>query len=144
MTARSPSQIGQANRRTGKNWQLACASWLRANGWPNAAYEIRNGSSDIIGTGDMAVECTVTTWDKIWIKLDQSQRDGRNRGLLDWCTWKKRTGKTDPGEGAVLVQARKFWSLMAELDAYRRREMDAALEFDRGFRLGRQERGEAS
>jgi hypothetical protein len=155
-TKRTPAQIGRSNRAKGKDWQLACSDWLRNHGYPYAAYEIRNGKSDVIGTGDIALECADVGWDQIWIKLGQAARDGTARGLSDSCVWKKRNrmvdpdtgkvipGSTDPGEGAVLMAGRVFWPLMAELEARRQQEADALHEFDRGFRLGREERGETS
>jgi len=133
---RTPQQIGSANRRAGKAWQLACANWLRGHGFPHAEYIVRNGSSDISGTWDIAVEATVTTWDKIWIKLDQAARDGRNRGLDIWCVWRKRTGATDPGEGAIVMPARLFWPLMADLDAYQRAEMEFVDTWEKAFAAG--------
>ena len=140
MSERTPQQIGRANRRAGKDAQLAGAAKARTLGYPNAAYEVRNGSSDIIGTGDLAIEVTTTGWDKIWIKLDQAARDAKRRGLDAYCVWKKRNGKTDMGEGAIIIPAKLFLPMMADLDAYRRTEMDAQLQFERGYRLGREAR----
>jgi hypothetical protein len=133
---RTPQQVGRLNRRAGKAWQMACAQWLRDHHYPNAAYEIRDGSSDIIGTGDMAVECTKTGWDQIWAKLRQAERDGTARGLDLSCVWKKRNGATSAGEGVVLMRAEKFWGLMADLDAYQRTEMDFADTWDKAFAAG--------
>jgi hypothetical protein len=135
-STRTPQQIGASNRRAGKAWQLACAATLRALGYPSAAYEIRNGASDIIGTGDVGVECTVTTWDKIWIKLDQAGRDAARRGLDTYCVWKKRAGATDPGEGAIVIPARLFWPRVADLEAYQRAEMDYVDTWEKGFAAG--------
>ena len=140
MSERTPQQIGRANRRIGKDFQEDCAAWLRRNGWPHAEYVNRNGSSDIAGTGDVAVEATTTTWDKIWIKLKQSTRDAAARGLDTPIVWKKQNGKTDPGEGVVLLSAKIFWADRADLEAYRRREMDMQDQFERGYELGRKER----
>lgn len=135
--ARTPQQLGASNRRAGKVWQLACASWLRlSTPFRHAAYEVRNGSSDIIGTWDVAVEATVTTWDKIWIKLDQAERDAANRGLDIWCVWKKRTGKSDPGEGAIVMPAKIFWPLVADLEAYQQAEADYHLNWEKAFAAG--------
>ena len=136
MPTRSPQQIGHANRRAGKTWQLACAACLRASHYPNAAYEVRNGSSDIIGTGDFAVEATITTWDKIWIKLDQAGRDAKNRGLTEYGVWKKRAGKTDPNEGAMIVPAGIFWAMRADLDAYQRAETVYVDTWEKAFAAG--------
>ena len=136
--SRTPQQIGRSNRRNGKDWQLACAAWLRQEGhYPHASYEVREGASDILGTGDIAVECTLTTWDKIWLKLDQAARDAKRRGLDNYVVWKKRSGSRDPGLGLVCMPAKQFWPLMAELDKRRRQEEDAEYEFERGFRMGR-------
>jgi hypothetical protein len=135
-STRTHQEIGRSNRRSGKAWQLACAAKLRTLSYPNAAYEIRNGASDILGTGDVAVECTVTTWEKIWIKLDQARRDGQRRGLDIYCVWKKRNGTTDPGDGAIVMPAGLFWPLMADLEAYQRAEAGAQLDYDRGYAAG--------
>jgi hypothetical protein len=133
---RTPQQIGRLNHRAGKAWQMACAQWLRDHPYPNAAYEIRDGSSDIIGTGDIAVECTKTGWDQIWAKLRQADRDGHARGLDLACVWKKRNGMTSPGSGAVLMYAEQFWPLMADLDAYRRAEMDFVDTWEKAYAAG--------
>jgi hypothetical protein len=134
--ARTPQQIGASNRRSGKNLQLDCAAWLREHGFRHASYEIRNGSSDILGTWDVAVEVTLTTWDKIWIKLDQAERDARARGLEIWCVWKKRRGRSDPGEGAIVMPAKVFWPLMADLEAYQSAEADFHLNWEKAFAAG--------
>jgi len=133
---RTPQQIGASNRRNGKHAQLDAAAWLRDHGYPHAAYEVRNGSSDIIGTWDVAVEVTLTTWDKIWIKLDQAERDAKRRGLDIWCVWKKRRGKADPGEGAIVMPAKVFWPLMADLEAYQRAEANYHLDWEKAFAAG--------
>lgn len=143
MTGRTPQQIGRANRRAGYDFQLACAAWLRDNGYPHAEYVNRNGSGDIAGTGDVSVETTQTAWGKIWIKLGQSTRDAIARNLPIPVVWKKKNGKSDPAEGIILISPRLFWPMMLELDAYRRNEMDAQLQFERGYELGRRERGTA-
>jgi len=134
--ARTPQQIGASNRRNGKHAQLEAAAWLREHGYPHAAYEVRNGVSDILGTWDVGVEVTLTTWDKIWIKLDQAERDARRRGLDIWCVWKKRRGKTDPGEGAIVMPAKVFWPLMSDLEAYQRAETDFHLDWEKAFAAG--------
>jgi hypothetical protein len=148
MTTRTPQQIGANNKRAGKAWELACADWLRRHGFPNASREVRNGRSDILGIGDMALETTITTWRMIWQKLGQAERDAKTRDLTDFCVWRKHTkiidpdtGKTipgvaDPGEGAVIMPARIFWPLMADLDAYRRAEMDFHDTWEKAFSAG--------
>ena len=141
-TKRTPAQIGRANRRAGKDWQLACSAWLREHGFPNAAYEIRNGQSDIIGTWDVATECTLADWSKAWIKLAQAEADAGRRGLDLWCVWKKRQrnqgdrGAADPGQGMIMMPAHLFWPLMADLEAYQRAEMDFTSAWERGYRAG--------
>ena len=134
---------GRRNQSAGKRWQQDCAAWLRANGWPAAGYEIRNRSSDLIGTWDLAVECTITGWDKIWIKLDQAKRDAAERGLIDYCVWKKRNGTTDAGKGAVLMLAELFFPLVQRLERLEHAELDAAEAYDRGYRNGQRAREEA-
>jgi hypothetical protein len=143
---RTPQQIGASNRRAGKQWQLNTAAWLRDSGhFPNAEYVIRNGAGDISGTWDISVETTVTTWDKIWIKLDQAKRDAEAKGLRDYVVWKKRTGTADPGDGAVIMPAARFWALIADLEAYVRADMDYTETWEKaftaGFRAGATTRG---
>ena len=84
----------------------------------------------------------VETLDFFWKRPDAAnwyrlfKRDATNKGLDDYVVWKKRRGATSPGNGMVMMSAHKFWPLMLELAAYRRTEMDAQREFERGFRLG--------
>lgn len=127
---------GRRNQSAGKRWQQDCAAWLRANGWPAAGYEIRNRSSDLIGTWDLAVECTITGWDKIWIKLNQAWKDADGRGLADFCVWKKRNGRIDPGEGAVILPAEVFFPLVMRLEKLEREVLLEVDAYDRGYRNG--------
>lgn len=127
---------GRRNQSAGKRWQQDCATWLRANGWPSAGYEIRNRSSDLIGTWDLAVECTITGWDKIHIKADQAKRDARARGLPWWCVWKKRNGVADPGAGLVMMAAYDLFRLVQRLEKLEHAELNAAEAYDRGFSAG--------
>lgn len=127
---------GRRNQSAGKRWQQDCAAWLRANGWPSAGYEIRNRSSDLIGTWDLAVECTITGWDKIWIKLGQAERDAGQRGLEDSCVWKKRNGHASPGEGVVLMLAYDFFPLVMRLEKLEQASLEADDQFARGFTAG--------
>ena len=127
---------GRRNQSAGKRWQQDCAAWLRANGWPGAGYEIRNRSSDLIGTWDLAVECTITGWDKIWIKLQQAGKDAFVRGLSDFCVWKKHNGVADPGGGAVVLPAHVFFPLVQRLEKLEAEALRADDEFTRGFTAG--------
>ena len=127
---------GRRNQSAGKRWQQACAAWLREHGWPGAGYEIRNRSSDLIGTWDLAVECTITGWDKLFIKLGQAERDAHERGLADFCVWKKRNGAADPGYGAVIMDAHRFFPLVQRLEKLEAASLDADDQFTRGFTAG--------
>jgi hypothetical protein len=134
---RTPQQIGTSNRRAGKRWNIDCAADLRDNrGFPHAEYVIRNGSGDISGTWDINVEATLTTWDKIWIKLDQAARDAKARGLKDYVVWKKRNGKADPGAGAIIMPAANFWALVADLEAHVAADVDYTDTWERAFAAG--------
>jgi len=136
-TMRSPQQIGRANRRIGKSWQLDAAECLRVRGWwPNASYEVRNNISDILGTGDLAIETTTEKWEMLVTKLAQAERDAKQRGLTDFCVWKRRRGTTDPSRGFVVFEARIVFPLLARLQELERVLMDTAAEYDRGYRNG--------
>lgn len=116
MTVRTAQQIGRSNRRNGRAWQADCAHWLREHGFPGAEYQIRFHAGDLVGTGDVSVEATRAGWDQLGVKMAQAEGDAGRRGLPWWCVWKKRQGKTDPGEGWVVCPAVVFWELAAELD----------------------------
>ena len=124
---------GRRNQSAGKRWQQDCAAWLRANGWPSAGYEIRNRSSDLIGTWDLAVECTITGWDKIWIKLRQAELDAEARSLEDFCVWKKRNRYSDPADGAVIMPAYRLFPLVQRLEKLEAADLRADDEFTRGW-----------
>jgi hypothetical protein len=136
MNVRSPQQIGRANRRDGKDWQLDCAEYLRTGPWPNASYEVRNGASDILGTGDLAIEATREGWEMMVTKLAQAERDAKARGLSDFCVWKRRRGTTDPSRGFVVFEARIVFPLMGRLQQLETLLLDTATEYDRGYRNG--------
>ena len=130
------AQQGRRNRQAGKRWQQECAAWLRDHGWPNAEYQIRNHSSDLTGTWDLAVETTITTWDKLWIKLAQAANDARARSLTDYCVWKKRNGAGDPGLGVVVMPAQRFFPLVQRLEKLEALDVRADDEFTKGFTAG--------
>ena len=130
------ARLARRNQSAGKRWQQDCAAWLRANGWPSAGYEIRNRSSDLIGTWDLAVECTITGWDKIWIKLTQAADDARTRGLQDSCVWKKHNGRASPGDGVVVMSAWRFFPLVMRLEKLEQASLEADDQFARGFTAG--------
>ena len=127
---------GRRNQSAGKRWQQDCAAWLRGHGWPSAGYEIRNRSSDLIGTWDLAVECTITGWDKLFIKLTQAADDARTRGLEDYCVWKKHNGRASPGDGVVIMPAWRFFPLVQRLERLEALELGRDDEYTRGFQAG--------
>ena len=133
----TPQQRGRSNRRAGKAWQQQCAAHAREHGWPGAEYQIRNGASDLTGTGSIAVECTLEGWDKIWIKLDQAERDARARDADWWCVWKKRAGKGDPGQGAWIMPAHVGMALVQRVDGLEREQAEWQDGYDRGYTAGR-------
>ena len=127
---------GRRNDAAGKRWRDQAIRWLNEHGWPGAGYQLRNRSSDITGTWDLAVELTDTTWDKMWDKLGQAQRDARERGLTDYCVWKKPYGKTDPGLGEVVMRAHLFFPLVMRLEKLEARALEADDQFARGWTAG--------
>ena len=126
-------QMGRRYKRSGENWRQACAGWLNDNGWPGAGTQTRKGRSDLTGTWDLAVECTITAWDKIWIKMAQAANDARARGLEDYCVWKKRNGATDPGLGVVLMPAHRFFRLVMRLEKLEARALEEDDQYTRGW-----------
>lgn len=127
---------GRRVQRAGKAWQKSAAQWLREHAWPHAGYEVRQGRGDIIGTWDLSVECTTCRWDDIWVKLAQSERDAKARGLDLACVWKRRHGSADPGAGAVLMTAKSFFPMIRQLESLDKREMDEQDAYDRGYAAG--------
>lgn len=126
-------QMGQRYKRAGEQWRQDCADWLQDNGWPGAGTQTRNRRSDLTGTWDLAVECTIIGWDKIWMKLEQSARDAKERGLTDFCVWKKRNGRASPAMGAVMMPAHRFFPLVQRLEKLERDAVDADDQFTRGW-----------
>jgi hypothetical protein len=129
------SAEGKRNRQAGLHFQTAAARALRERGWPAAEMQHRNGVSDIVGVGDLAVECTIEAWPRMPVKLAQASRDAMNRGLTDYCVWKKQLHKASPMDGVVLVPAAQFWSwrrAFEELEA----QADPAAEYRRGYDAG--------
>ena len=127
---------GGANPHKGRRWRSDAIGWLNDHGWPGAGYELRNHRSDVTGTWDLAVELTDTTWDKMWEQLRQSGRDAAELGLSEYCVWKKPYGKTDPGQGEVIMRACQFFPLVMRLEKLERLELDADDQFARGFAAG--------
>lgn len=140
MTDIDSGRNGRRNRAAGRRWELDCATWLRANGWPNVSRENNYHRGDLVGTGDFHAECTITEWLHIWAKLRQAAADAAERGLTEYGVWRKQKGTGDPGAGVIVVPAGQFWAVRAELEAYRRAEMDAQLSYDRGYTAGREAR----
>jgi hypothetical protein len=93
-------------------------------------------SSDLVGTGDIRAECTLTEWTHIWAKLRQAADDARRLGLVEWAVWRKQKGTGDPGQGAIVVPADQFWRMRAELEALRAADQDEQLAYDRGYAAG--------
>ena len=136
------SGSGRYNDRAGRDWETRCAAALNTDGWPAAAPMPRGTPGDLSGTWDVSVECTVSPWSRMWAKLRQAREAADVRSLPYAVVWKKRNkepgmaGSTDPMEGVILMSARNFWQMAARLEAYERAEMDAELEYSRGYRDG--------
>lgn len=137
MTDYDRNHGGTRNRQAGRRWELECAAWMRANGWPNVSRENNYHRGDLVGTGDFHAEATITEWLHIWAKLRQAEADAKARGLDEYGVWRKQKGARDPGQGVMVVPAGQFWAMRLELEAYRRRELDAQLDYDRGYQAGR-------
>jgi len=131
------SGSGRYNDRAGRNWETACARALNEHGFPAAE---RRGDSvhgrDLSGTWDVSVECTISEWAQIWRKLRQALGAAGEQALPYHCVWKRQKGKPDPMDGAVVTSPRVWWAMVARLEAYERAEMDAELEYRRGYRDG--------
>ena len=140
------SGSGRYNDRAGRDGETRCAAALNTSGWPAAAPMPRGTPGDLSGTGQINVECTVSPWSRMWQKLRQSEAAAEARpgyGVAPYAVvWKKRNkepgmaGSADPMEGVILMGARNFWQMAARLEAYERAEMDAELEYSRGYRDG--------
>ena len=133
---------GRYNHRAGREWEAAWARSLQANGFPSAAQLPRGTPADLSGTWDVSVECTVSPWRAMWVKLQQAATAATEQGLSYWCVWRKRnaepgmTGSTDPMNGAILTSPRVWWAMVARLERYEQQEADAELAYDRGYRDG--------
>jgi hypothetical protein len=137
------SGSGRYNDRAGRSWEAACAAALNQTGhFPSAAPLPRGTPGDLSGTWDVSVECTVSPWRAMWVKLRQSQAAADTRGLPFWCVWRKRNaepgmgGSVDPMDGAILTSPRVWWNMVARLESYEHAELAAEHEYERGYRDG--------
>jgi hypothetical protein len=126
---------GTRNRTAGLAWMQAGVRYLRT-WWPSAERQLHAGRADIAGVGDLMVEMTTEPWAKLWVKLDQAERDAAPIGAvivprpapIPFCVWKKHNrrddgvglGPVDPGEGAVIFRARVIFPLLARLEELER------------------------
>jgi hypothetical protein len=136
---------GTRNRTAGLAWMQAGVRYLRT-WWPSAERQLHAGRADIAGVGDLMVEMTTEPWAKLWVKLDQAERDANGPAIsapgqpvyyaaVPFCVWKKHNrrddgvglGPVDPGEGAVIFRARVIFPLLARLEQLER-ELDTATE----------------
>jgi hypothetical protein len=130
---------GTRNRTAGLAWMQAGVRYLRT-WWPSAERQLHAGRADIAGVGDLMVEMTTEPWAKLWVKLDQAERDATTlvpptrpgivgsvqhaAWTMPFCVWKKHNrrddgvglGPVDPGEGAVIFRARVIFPLLARLE----------------------------
>lgn len=107
MTVDASTQ-GRRNRRNGNEWMHDCVVWLQHHGAPHADRTTGAHSNDITGVGDVAIECTIAPWEKMWEKARQAAGDAQARGLDRWVIWKKR--KARRGERAWGVGG--AWAVM--------------------------------
>ena len=126
----------------GNLWMAACETWLRENIWPHVGRQRKPHMNDFTGTWDLGVEATLDPWSKIWQKMDQARGDAENRGLTDYCVWKKRNrakgeqGAIDPGRGAVIMPAHRFFPLVHRLEKLEQASLEADDQLARGFAMG--------
>lgn len=126
----------------GGRWMADTEAWLKHYIWPHVGRRRGPGQGDFTGTWDLNVEATIESWNKLWVKLRQSERDARNRGLNLSCVWKKHNraegdrGAVDPGEGAVIMYARQFFPMVARLEELERLERTVKAQYSQGFRAG--------
>lgn len=139
MTGLSARQLNR-NRTAGRRWELACLTWLRANGWPGAERHADKQASDITGVGDLALEVTTAGWDRLGVKLGQARADGFRRGIIDYAVWRKAHGVADPGMGLVIMHAHAFWRRERRLELLEQAEIRGEDAYRAGFEAGRRER----
>lgn len=119
------SRRGKSNRSKGSRWMQDCVRALRELGWTGAEIVPANGRSDLTGCGDVGVECKDTQdWSHIGSALDQALTDAMRRGLPSSCVWKKRTGRADPMQGYVIMQAGVYWADRARFEQLERTEAE--------------------
>ena len=124
----------QARRVGGLHWQRSCAVWLKEHGWPLAASS--NRGADMVA-GPVAVEATITRWDQTWVKLGQAAFQAVAAEVPYGAVWRRRNrepgqrGATDPGLGAVVMQADRFWALVAAYEDAEARAAQAEADLQR-------------
>lgn len=125
MTVDASTQ-GRRNRRNGNDWMHDCVLYLQQHGAPNADRTTGAHSNDITGVGDVAIECTIEPWEKMWKKARQAAADAQARGLDRWVIWKKR--KAQRGERAwgvggawAVMTVEHYWQRERAIDELERR-----------------------
>ena len=114
------SAAGLANRAKGRRHELDCLHYLHAHGYPNAERQRYEHRNDIVGTGDLAVECKYTDWKWTATALDQAFRDAQARGLDRGIILKKRRGLADVCKGFWIGQIDRELAAARELEELRK------------------------
>ena len=131
-----PRRQNRYNRGAGDKWRNQCIDWLRDFGWKGAGPVLEKMRGDILGIGDVTIECTLAGWDDIWEKIRQDARDAANNGHDLWGVWKKHNRVNDPGQGGVLVRGDVFWRAAWRLEKLEAADLRADDAFAQGFTAG--------
>jgi hypothetical protein len=106
-----------ASKRKGTAWEAAVVDYLRDNHVPHAERRALNGSKDrgdIAGIPGVVIEAKSAAKVELAAWIDETEKERRNDNASVGATWIKRRGKTDPGQGYVLMTGERFLRLLAD------------------------------
>jgi len=95
-----------SNKAKGRNWETSCVSWLIEHGYPFAERRRLTGAQDkgdIAGVPGVVWECKSSRTYSLpqWVREAEVER--ANDGVPVGLVWAKQNGKTDPGQGFIVM-----------------------------------------
>lgn len=126
MAGRGSSEEGRRDNRKGQARQLQCAAFVRS-WYPRARhvgqYPGDRWQSDLVNVGPRVSEITMEPFNRIAAKLRQAEQAAQEQGVTEFHVWKHiGRGEHESGsvaDSAVIMRARVYWPMAAELDMFR-------------------------
>lgn len=104
-------------KKAGTAWETAIVQTLRGSGWRYAERRARTGAldqGDITGIPGVCIEAKNANRIDLAGWVDQVEKEAANAHAVVAAVWAKRKGKSDPGEGYVVMTGHTFIELLHE------------------------------